>query len=219
MSFEEPSGADTLLDTIGSRSFRTRRSTRKSQAEAQSRLRAVAAKSAEYYEVKSHAAYVITEGTPQNARIFVKGDPEMPGTEVPRGFLTILGGQKIAANDKGSGRLQLAEWITDPKNPLTARVMVNRIWTWHFGQGLVATPDDFGTRGERPSSGTSRLPGRSIRGRRMVSQKMHRLIMLSRAYQTAVGHNAKAAAADPRNAYLSRFSRAVWMPRNCTTRC
>jgi hypothetical protein len=203
----ELSGVDTLLDTIRIALISNKTIDKeKVQAEAQSRLRAVAAKSAEYYEVKSHAAYVITEGTPQNARIFVKGDPEMPGTEVPRGFLTILGGQKIAANDKGSGRLQLAEWITDPKNPLTARVMVNRIWTWHFGQGLVATPDDFGTRGERPSHPEllDYLAAQFVDGGWSV-KKMHRLIMLSRAYQTAVGHNAKAAAADPRNAYLSTF--------------
>ena len=105
----ELSGVDTLLDTIRIALISNKTIDKeKVQAEAQSRLRAVAAKSAEYYEVKAHAAYVVTEGTPQNARIFVKGDPEMPGTEVPRGFLTILGGQKIAANDKGSGRLQLA---------------------------------------------------------------------------------------------------------------
>ena len=96
-------------------------------------------------------AYAVTEGTPANARIMVRGEPASLGPEAPRGFLTILGGQKVPAAEKGSGRLELAEWVTDPKNPLTARVMVNRIWLWHFGRGLVATPDDFGTRGEAPT--------------------------------------------------------------------
>ena len=81
----------------------------------------------------------------------VRGEPGTLGPEVPRGFLTILGGQKLPPDEKGSGRLELAQWITDPKNPLTARVIVNRVWAWHFGQGIVATPDDFGARGEPPT--------------------------------------------------------------------
>ena len=73
------------------------------------------------------------------------------GPEVQRGFLQILGGQTVPADHKGSGRELLAQWITDPKNPLTARVMVNRVWLWHFGRGLVNTPNDFGKRGEAPT--------------------------------------------------------------------
>jgi len=81
----------------------------------------------------------------------IRGEPNQLGPEVPRGFLTILGGAKLPPEEKGSGRLALAQWVTDPTNPLTARVIVNRVWLWHFGQGIVATPDDFGARGEAPT--------------------------------------------------------------------
>ena len=87
----------------------------------------------------------------QRAASWSAASPTTLGPEVPRGFLTVLGGQKVPPDGKGSGRLELADWITDPKNPLTARVIVNRIWHWHFGQGIVATPDDFGVRGEAPT--------------------------------------------------------------------
>ncbi|MED6326510.1 MAG: DUF1553 domain-containing protein [Verrucomicrobiota bacterium] len=63
----------------------------------------------------------------------------------------MLGGQKLSASAKGSGRLQLADWLTHPDNPLTGRVMVNRIWHYHFGRGLVPTPSDFGVRGTAPT--------------------------------------------------------------------
>lgn len=95
--------------------------------------------------------YGVVEGTPQNARIQLRGDPRTLGNEVPRRFLTVLGGTPLPPNAAGSGRLQLAQWLTDPKNPLTARVMVNRVWQGHFGRGLVRTPNDFGTRGEKPT--------------------------------------------------------------------
>ena len=93
----------------------------------------------------------VRDSEPVNARVMVKGDPKTLGPEVPRGFLQILGGQTVPAEYKGSGRDLLADWITDPKNPLTARVMVNRVWLWHFGRGLVNTPNDFGKRGEAPT--------------------------------------------------------------------
>jgi hypothetical protein len=117
-------------------------------------------------------AYAVTEGTPVDAYVFIRGDPKTLAPQVPRGFLKILGGEKVPAGEQGSGRLELAQWIADPKNPLTARVIVNRVWQWHFGQGLVATPDDFGTRGERAlPSGAAGLSGQPVYGGRLVHQE------------------------------------------------
>ena len=132
----------------------------------------------------------------------------MLGPVVPRGFLTLLGGQKVSSEEKGSGRLELADWITDPKNPLTARVIVNRIWTWHFGQGIVATPDDFGTRGARPTHPEllDYLATRFIESGWSI-KRMHKLIMLSRTYQMASGNDERNAAKDPENTYLWKFKR------------
>ena len=86
--------------------------------------------------------------------------------------------------NEGSGRRELAEWLVRPDNPLTARVMVNRIWQHHFGEGLVRTPNDFGERGERPTNPAllDWLAGRFVESGWSV-KAMHRLIMLSSAYQ------------------------------------
>ena len=96
-------------------------------------------------------AYAVVEGTPRNARLHIRGEPDKPGAEVQRGFIKALGGGCAPAQRIGSGRLELAAWLTQPDNPLTARVMVNRIWQYHFGRGLVKTPNDFGTRGQPPT--------------------------------------------------------------------
>ena len=130
-------------------------------------------------------AYAVTEGKRiENARIQVKGNPEKTGDEVPRRFLSVLGGQTLPPDEKSSGRRQLADWIASPDNPLTARVMVNRIWLHHFGQGLVPTPNDFGKQG-RPPTHPELLDWLS---RRFIEsgwsvKTMHRLMMNSRTYQ------------------------------------
>ena len=107
-------------------------------------------------------AYGVSEGSPANAKVQLRGEPDRPGPEVPRRFLEILGGDPLPKDAKGSGRLALAEWIARPTNPLTARVFVNRVWQGHFGRGVVATASDFGTRGTRrrtPSCWTGSRPG------------------------------------------------------------
>ena len=132
---------------------------------------------------KPDLAYAVTEGTPANARVQKRGEPKELGDEVPRKNFDLLGGQQVPP-DAGSGRVQLAGWLTAPQNPLTARVMVNRIWLGHFGRGLVATPNDFGTRGAPPTHpelldhlATKFMDcGWSVKA-------MHRLILLSAAYQ------------------------------------
>src|SRR5260370_18506911 len=97
------------------------------------------------------SAYAVAEGAPHNAPVLLRGDPNQRGDEVARRFLKILGAQELPRNCKSSGRMQLAEWIADPKNPLTARVMANRLWQYHFEKGIVATPSDYGKRGNPPT--------------------------------------------------------------------
>src|ERR1019366_8421247 len=99
-------------------------------------------------------AMAVQEGKIRDSRLRPGGDPDRQGEEVPRGFLSALGtpdSTLYAITDESSGRLELAHWLANPDNPLTARVAVNRIWLRLFGQGLVPTPDDFGTLGERPN--------------------------------------------------------------------
>jgi hypothetical protein len=129
-------------------------------------------------------AYAVVEGTPHNARIQQRGDRDQLGAEVPRGFIRALGGGPLPRGASGSGRLELAEWLTRPDNPLTARVMVNRIWQYHFGRGLVPTPNDFGLRGQ-PATHPELLD--YLASRFVASgwsvKAMHRLIMGSAVYQ------------------------------------
>jgi hypothetical protein len=91
----------------------------------------------------------MTDGTPENDRLHIRGGHQNLGEELPRRFLTALGGGAIP--ETGSGRLELAEEVTSPENPLTARVQANRIWHHLTGRGLVPTVDDFGVMGEEPS--------------------------------------------------------------------
>jgi hypothetical protein len=157
-------------------------------------------------------AYAVAEGWPVNTHIQRKGDPGKKGEEVPRGFLEVLGGQVVPADEKGSGRRELADWITDPSNPLTARVMVNRIWQNHFGKGIVGTPNDFGVRGDSPANPEllDWLTSRFVESHYSI-KAMHRLIMKSRAYQTASDVPAIVEQAnskiDPKNAFQWRFDR------------
>ncbi|MBI3192297.1 MAG: DUF1553 domain-containing protein, partial [Pedosphaera parvula] len=127
---------------------------------------------------------------------------------VLRGCLQILGGQKLPKDCRESGRRELAEWLTDPKNPLTARVMVNRIWQHHFGKGIVATPNDFGKRGKAPTHPEllDYLAGRFVAGGWSI-KAMHRLIMNSSAYQMSSAEDARNAGLDVNNDYLWRFNR------------
>jgi hypothetical protein len=116
----------------------------------------------------------------------MRGEPDQLGNEIPRGFIKVLGGGPLPAETAGSGRLELAEWLTRPDHPLTARVMVNRIWQYHFGRGLVKTPNDFGVRGLLPTHPEllDHLATQFIRSGWSV-KAMHRLIMLSATYQQA----------------------------------
>ena len=129
-------------------------------------------------------AYGVTEGTPRNSRLHMRGEPERLGEEIPRGFLKALGGGILPQETLGSGRWELAQWLTRTNHPLTARVMANRIWQYHFGTGLVKTPNDFGVRGQPPTHPEllDHLATRFIQSGWSV-KAMHRLILLSATYR------------------------------------
>ncbi len=153
-------------------------------------------------------ACAAAEGSIVTQRVFIRGNPESRGDEVQKGFPLILTGGRQPAISEGSGRRELARWIADANHPLTARVMVNRIWQWHFGEGLVRTPSNFGVMGEPPTH--SELldylarrfvdSGWSIKG-------MHRLLMLSSAYQMSTQITPKQWEEDPANRLWSHFQR------------
>ena len=153
-------------------------------------------------------AYAMAEGaTPAHAKIQIRGDHKQLGEEVPRGFLSILGGQ-IVQDAKKSGRLELAQWLTDPANPLTPRVMVNRIWQYHFGRGIVSTPSDFGKRGAAPTHPEllDYLAARFVESGWSI-KAMHRLLMNSMTYQLASEGPAASVAADGANEFFWKYGR------------
>lgn len=143
------------------------------------------------------------EDVPHNLRIHERGNHMNLGVEVPRRFLQILDGSPSQVYADGSGRLALASTLTDPANPLLARVMVNRIWKHHFGEGLVRTVDNFGKTGERPTHPEllDALAAQFINSGWSI-KAMHRSLVLSAAYQMA---SAAAQAADPQNRLLSHM--------------
>ncbi len=117
--------------------------------------------------------------------VFLRGNPSNPGPEVPRQFLGMLGGAERQPFKQGSGRLEMARAIVDKTNPLTARVLVNRLWLHLFGQGLVITPSDFGLRADPPSHPEllDYLAARFMEDGWSI-KKMQRLLVLSHVYQT-----------------------------------
>jgi hypothetical protein len=153
-------------------------------------------------------ACAVTEGKPVAQHVLVRGNPASPGDPVTRRFPTILAGDNQPELPPGSGRMELAQWLASEKNPLTARVFVNRVWQWHFGEGLVRTPSNWGLVGEKPSHPEllDYLAARFIEDGWSV-KKLHRRIMLSAAYQMSSDISAEAAEQDPGNRLLSHFSR------------
>ena len=145
---------------------------------------------------------------PQNARVFRRGNANNPGDEVPRQFIKVIAGPDRKPFEKGSGRLELAKAIASPDNPLTARVLVNRVWMYHFGAPLVRTPGDFGVRSEPPTHPEllDWLASRFVREGWSV-KKLHRWIMLSSAYGQSTANNPAAAKIDPANQLLWRMNR------------
>jgi Protein of unknown function (DUF1553) len=154
-------------------------------------------------------ADAVSEDTPVQQKVLLRGDYNSPGEEAPRAVPAVLTTAEPApASFHGSGRYEFAEWLGKPENPLTARVMVNRIWMWHFGEGIVATPDNFGRMGGRPTNPEllDYLATQFVRDGWSV-KKLQRVILLSSAYQQSAEPDAKSAEADPENQLLTRFNR------------
>jgi hypothetical protein len=154
-------------------------------------------------------AYAVSDGKPVDVPLQRSGDPQQPGPVVKRGVPKFLAGSRPFVMAPGSsGRLELARWLTAPENPLTARVMVNRIWQHHFGKGLVATPSNFGLNGQPPSHPEllDLLANRFIESGWSI-KAMHRLIVLSQTYRLASGTDSAGAARDPANSSYWRFDR------------
>jgi|HubBroStandDraft_6_1064221.scaffolds.fasta_scaffold12725_2 hypothetical protein len=154
-------------------------------------------------------AYAVSEGPIVDANIQLHGEPNQPGERVPRGAPRFLSGcEAPAPGPNESGRLELADWLTSPRNPLTARVMVNRVWQHHFGRGIVATPSNFGTRGSPPSHPQllDWLAATFVEHNWSI-KSLHRLIMQSKTYQLASDSVLADEAIDPANQWYWRFNR------------
>ncbi len=144
----------------------------------------------------------VLESVATDAPLFERGEHTKPGALVPRGYLGVLGGQPYRTTL--SGRLELAEEIASAQNPLTARVMVNRIWHWLFGQGLVPTVDNFGRLGERPTHPEllDFLAAEFVE-RGWSTKELIRTLVSTRAFAMSSTPSAHATATDPANAWLS----------------
>ena len=145
------------------------------------------------------------DGTGVNERVFIRGNYKTPGDEVHRRFLeAIAGDQPIEST--GSGRLELAERILSRSNPLLPRVMANRIWQHHFGEGIVRSVDDFGVMGQLPSHPEllDFLANEFIK-RGWSIKSMHRLMLLSSTYQMSSQPDEAVAKIDPQNKLLQHM--------------
>ena len=151
------------------------------------------------------SAMGVTDGNATELPVFVRGDHNTPASfKQPRRFPQVLSDGKPLGNEN-SGRLALAQWIADKKNPLTARVMVNRVWRWHFGRGLVATTDNFGLLGERPSHpGLLDWLAAWFMDNGWSVKKLNTLILTSATYQMSSTASPAALQQDANNVLLSR---------------
>jgi len=138
--------------------------------------------------------------------VLLRGNPRLPGPQVEPGVPVMLGQPSTTFTTGPGKRRALAEWLTDRRNPMTARVLVNRLWQFHFGRGLVPTPNDFGGLGE-PASHPELLDwlaAEFMEGGWRI-KRMHRLIVLSSAYRMSSRATASGLARDPGNRWFWRF--------------
>jgi len=140
--------------------------------------------------------------------VFLHGDHHSQGDPVAKTFPVVLAGNAQKPVTRGSGRLELAQWLAGDHHPLTARVMVNRIWQWHFGEALVRTPNNWGTTGDVPVHGEllDYLASRFVESGWSI-KAMHRLILLSSTYQESARSTPEMRENDPANRLCGRFNR------------
>ncbi len=153
-------------------------------------------------------AHVISEAQIADMHVFIRGNPARRGELAPRRFLRVLADVAPADFAQGSGRLELANAIADPRNPLTPRVFVNRVWQQHFGRGLVGTPSNFGALGEAPTHPEllDHLAAKFVASGWSI-KSLHREIMLSATYRLSSDWDEQAAAVDGDNRWLWRMNR------------
>jgi len=147
-------------------------------------------------------------GEPRDVPVFIRGNPAHRGEVVQRRFLTVLSPGEPEPFQQGSGRRELADAIFNQAGGLAARVIVNRVWKQHFGQGLVETPSNFGVQGARPSHPEllDDLAARFVEAGWSLKW-LHREIVLSAAFQQSSSHDRAQAANDPQNRRLWRMNR------------
>lgn len=153
--------------------------------------------------------FSVREGQGADSPVHLRGNPENPGEVVPRHFLSTITPSADTKITNGSGRLQLANWITRDDHPLTPRVITNRIWAQHFGRGIVPTLDNFGRQGERPTHPEllDWLTDSFVKNGWSL-KKLHRQIMLSQTYQlSSLDPSEDNQSKDPNNLYLWKHSR------------
>ena len=154
-------------------------------------------------------AHALQDGTGADMRVYLAGDPTKLGAVVPRSFPAVFsGGKRKPFAPAGSGRLELARAVGSSKNPLTARVLVNRVWQGHFGHGLVRTPSNFGQLGERPTHPQllDRLAVDFMESGWSI-KTLHRRIMLSASYRMSSEFHQRHHEVDPENRRLWRMNR------------
>ncbi|MGL4554189.1 MAG: DUF1549 and DUF1553 domain-containing protein, partial [Gemmataceae bacterium] len=155
----------------------------------------------------ARAMVLVDAPAPTDPRVFLRGNPGNPGVAVPRQFLEVVAGDARKPFAGGSGRLELAQAIASPDNPLTARVIANRVWMLHFGHGLVRTPGDFGSRGEPPTHpGLLDWLARDLMDGGWSLKRLHRVIVTSAGYRQRSDSEA-GLKDDPENRLLWRFNR------------
>jgi hypothetical protein len=183
---------------------------RRDQVTAQLKQLGAAIQHAEFFASQAPKAFAMRDGDqPSDMPIYIRGNPYAPGKVVPRGVLQVASWSKFPAIPAGhSGRLQLADWLADRRNPLTPRVTVNRIWQKLFGEGLVRSVDYFGSRGETPSHPAllDHLATRFMNDG-WSQKRLIRAIVLSRTYRLSSVNQVAAVRMDPDNRLLWRMNR------------